>query len=116
MSTCVPSLLNDTVNQRFVVDTGATIVTIPPSAARELGLDLDRPGSLRTAYTAGGAVRAREVILKSVTLDGWEVSDVRALALDLPNQPGVGLLGLNYLNRFRMNLDSEQGVLTLAPR
>ena len=112
----VNALLNDAVSQRFMIDTGATIVTIPPATARELGLDLDKPGSLRTAYTAGGAVRAREVVLKSVTLNGWEVSDVRALVLDLPSQPDVGLLGLNYLNHFQMNLDSKQGMLTLEPR
>ena len=112
----VNALLNDTVSQRFIVDTGATIVTIPPSTARELGIDLNRPGPLRTAYTAGGAVRAREVVLKSVTLDGSVVSDVQALVLNLPDQPGVGLLGLNYLNRFRMDLDSAQGTLTLEPR
>ena len=112
----VNALLNDAVNQRFVIDTGATIVTIPLATAEELGLDLDRPGTLRTAYTAGGAVRAREVVLNSVTLNGWVVSDVRALVLNLPGQPGVGLLGLNYLNRFRMDLDSKRGMLMLEPR
>jgi hypothetical protein len=36
--------------------------------------------------------------------------------MDLPNQPDLGLLGLNYLRRFRMDLNTEDGMLLLAPK
>jgi hypothetical protein len=38
------------------------------------------------------------------------------LVLDIPNQPDWGLLGLNYLERFRMDMNTEEGVLLLEPR
>jgi len=112
----VTAALNDTLEQQFVVDTGATTVTIPTSAARKLGFSsLDR-FPLRTVYTAGGMRQAPEIILPSITIDGWQVREVRALVLDLPGQSDLGLLGLNFLNRFQLDLNSDRGVLLLNPR
>ncbi|MGB5424064.1 MAG: retropepsin-like aspartic protease, partial [Desulfobacterales bacterium] len=108
--------LSSDVEQSFVVDTGASMVTIPRSTAQKLGLTSGRSTMRRQVHTAGGTVQAEAVVLPSIELDGWQLDNVEALVLDLPNQPGVGLLGLNYLRRFRMDLNSERGVLTLAPR
>ena len=112
----VTAVLSSDVEQSFVVDTGASMVTIPRSTAQKLGLMSSRSTMRRQVYTAGGTVQAEAVVLPSIELDGWQLDNVEALVLDLPNQPGVGLLGLNYLRRFRMDLNSERGVLTLAPR
>lgn len=112
----VTAVLSSDVEQSFVVDTGASMVTIPRSTAQKLGLMSSRNTMRRQIYTAGGTVQAEAVVLPSIELDGWQLDNVEALVLDLPNQPGVGLLGLNYLRRFRMDLNSERGVLTLAPR
>jgi clan AA aspartic protease (TIGR02281 family) len=112
----VTAVLSSDVEQSFVVDTGASMVTIPRSTAQKLGLMSSRSTMRRQVNTAGGTVQAETVVLPSIELDGWQLDNVEALVLDLPNQPGVGLLGLNYLRRFRMDLNSERGVLTLAPR
>jgi len=112
----VTAVLSSDVEQSFVVDTGASMVTIPRSTAQKLGLMSSRSTMRRQVNTAGGTVQAETVVLPSIELDGWQLDKVEALVLDLPNQPGVGLLGLNYLRRFRMDLNSERGVLTLAPR
>ena len=112
----VTAVLSSDVEQSFVVDTGASMVTIPRSTAQKLGLTSGRSTMRRQVHTAGGTVQAEAVVLPSIELDGWQLDNVEALVLDLPNQPGVGLLGLNYLRRFRMDLNSERGVLTLAPR
>ena len=90
------------------------MVTIPSSTARELGLPIPNPK--RKVFTAGGVQYAPEVTLSSITIEGWEVRNVRALVLDIPNQPDWGLLGLNYLQRFRMDMNTEEGVLLLEPR
>jgi clan AA aspartic protease (TIGR02281 family) len=112
----VTAVLSSDLEQSFVVDTGASMVTIPRSTAQKLGLMGSRSTMRRQVNTAGGTVQAEAVVLPSIELDGWQLDNVEALVLDLPNQPGVGLLGLNYLRRFRMDLNSERGVLTLAPR
>jgi clan AA aspartic protease (TIGR02281 family) len=112
----VTAILNQTVKQKFLVDTGASTVTIPSSTAQRLGLSIDSRNPIRKVYTAGGIVSAPEVVLPSIFLEGWEVFDVKALILDIPNQSDLGLLGLNFLERFRMDLNTEKGVLLLEPR
>ena len=92
------------------------MVTIPRSAAEKLGLFEENPPLKRRVQTAGGIVEAYEVVLPSVRLGDSLVHNVRALVLDLPTQPSIGLLGMNYLSLFRMDIHTETGVMTLAPR
>ncbi len=108
--------LNKGVLQNFIVDTGASLTTIPYSTVADLGLTITVRNPRRTVYTAGGVTYAPEVILDSITVEGFEVNNVRALVLDLPNQPETGLLGMNYLRRFRMDLNTDEGILLLAPK
>jgi clan AA aspartic protease (TIGR02281 family) len=110
------AVLNRSAYQKFIVDTGASLVTIPRSTAEELGLEVDTRNPVRKVYTAGGVKYAPEVTLFSITVEGWEVTDLKALVLDLPNQSEWGLLGMNYLRRFRMDINTENGVLLLEPR
>jgi clan AA aspartic protease (TIGR02281 family) len=110
------AVLNGSTNQKFIVDTGASLVTIPRSTADELGLVVNAGSPVRKVYTAGGLKYAPEVTLFSITLEGWEVTDLKALVLDLPNQSEWGLLGMNYLRRFHMDINTESGVLLLEPR
>jgi clan AA aspartic protease (TIGR02281 family) len=108
------AVLNRSSYQKFIVDTGASMVTIPRSTAQELGLAIPNPK--RKVFTAGGVQYAPEVTISSITIEGWEVNNVKALVLDIPNQPDWGLLGLNYLRRFRMDMNTEEGILLLEPR
>ena len=48
-------------------------------------------------------------------LDGWTEHNISAFVVDLPEHSGVGLLGLNFLNRFQMDLNAKAGLLTLYP-
>ncbi|GBE03593.1 hypothetical protein BMS3Abin09_00510 [bacterium BMS3Abin09] len=110
----VTAAVNGSVNQDFMVDTGATIVTIPSSTADKLGLDVVHGQNMIS--TVGGPVKAGEVIIDAIEIDGWVEYNVRAFVVDIPDQPGLGLLGLNYLGRFQMDLKPEEGTLLLSPR
>ena len=112
----VSAALGDIVSQPFLIDTGASVVTIPTETAHALGIELAGSLPRRLFYSATGAQNAVEITIPSIAIDGWAVSNVKALVVDLPGQPGVGLLGMNYLRNFRMDLDTDQGLLTLAPR
>jgi len=112
----VSAVVNRSVDQNFIVDTGASMVTIPRSTAEYLGLAVDERNPKRRVTTAGGVRYAPEVTLDSIAIGGWEVIEVKALVLDIPDQPDLGLLGLNYLERFRMDLNTEGGTLLLEPR
>jgi len=101
----VDAYVNSSVNQNFLVDTGATMVTITSLTADALGL---RPGpASHTLSTVGGNVKAAAVVIDSIEIDGWIEYDVRAFVVDIPHRPGLGLLGLNYLGRFRMDLNTD---------
>jgi clan AA aspartic protease (TIGR02281 family) len=112
----VTASLNQEIAQDFIVDTGASMVTIPFSTVRALGIVISVRNPRRKVYTASGEIFAPEVVLDSITLEGFEVNNVKALVMDLPNQPNAGLLGLNYLRRFRMDLNTDRGLLMLAPK
>jgi len=110
----VTTSINGILNQEFLVDTGATNVTIPSSTAEALGLSTDGPQ--RRIATAGGFVDAREVMINEIEMNGWVEYDIRAYVLDMPDHSGMGLLGLSYLGRFQMDLNPDQGTLLLKPR
>jgi clan AA aspartic protease (TIGR02281 family) len=110
------AVLNSNAYQSFIVDTGASLITIPQSTADALGLEVGASNPLRKVYTAGGVKYAPEVTLSSITVEGWEENNLKALVLDLPNQSEWGLLGMNYLRRFRMDINTDNGVLLLEPR
>ena len=112
----VAATLNDSVEQQFIVDTGASTVTIPSSTAERLGLTASSGNPLRRVSTANGIIEVPEVVLPSLKVNDWEVSNVTALIIDIPNQSDLGLLGLNFLERFRMDLNAEKGILILEPR
>jgi clan AA aspartic protease (TIGR02281 family) len=110
----VTAAINGTLYQDFLVDTGSTVVTIPSSTADALGLEIVH--GQRRLSTASGVETASEVIIDAIEIDGWVEYDIRALVLDMPGQPGMGLLGLNYLGRFQMDLKPEEGTMLLMPR
>jgi clan AA aspartic protease (TIGR02281 family) len=112
----VTASINQATSQEFIVDTGASMVTIPFSTARILGIVISARNPRRRIFTASGELYAPEVVLDSISLEGYETYNVKALVMDIPNQPGLGLLGLNYLSRFRMDLNTDDGLLMLAPR
>jgi clan AA aspartic protease (TIGR02281 family) len=104
------------LNQRFIVDTGASLVTVPAATVRALGIDLTDNLPRRLFYSATGVHNAIEVTLPYIEMGGWVVEDIPALVVDLPGQPGMGLLGMNYLRNFRVDVNTIDGILLLEPR
>jgi aspartyl protease family protein len=93
---------------RFVVDTGATLVSIGRDEAARLGLDLSG-GSGVSIMTANGAVGAVTLTLSSVRVGDVTLSNVPAVVT--PQSIGVVLLGNSFLSRFQMRSDSDSLVL-----
>lgn len=99
--------------REFIVDTGASITAISSSLARDLGLALDGPRvEVRTANGRTSAVRARLVSLDLGTL---RLRNVPTLVID--GLDGyAGLLGLDILARFDVDIDAARSELRLHPR
>ncbi len=109
-------LLNKQVMQRFVIDTGATIVSIPSRTVADLGIQIDDRTPVRLVSTASGYGEAPEVIINLMELKDFRIHGVPALVLDMPGLPDVGLLGQSFLQHFQVEIDSRMGILRLGRR
>lgn len=95
---------------RFVVDTGATLVSLSSAEARRLGLDYQR-GEPVSMNTANGTVQARRITLDQVRVGAISVANVPAVVVDNLNMPI--LLGMSFLNRMDMRREGQIMTLTL---
>ena len=111
-SMIVGARVNNALTVPFVVDTGATDVSLPRWAAQQLGLDPSASGRTREYVTANGLIEESVVMLGSVDLGGARVENVPA---SISSTMDVGLLGLSFFNHFTYHVDTAQGVLTLVP-
>lgn len=83
---------------RFVVDTGASSLALSARDAARAGIDLDRLVYAGQAQTANGMVRTATVRLDRVEIG--EIRDENVPAVVIDGDPGVSLMGMDYLRRF----------------
>ncbi len=88
----------------FMVDTGATKVSMGQAEAERLGVDY-KAGTRGLAETANGRVPVYAVVLNSVRVGDVEVANVEALVLPAA-MPHI-LLGNSFLTRFSMKRENE---------
>ena len=113
----VPATLNEKAAARFVVDTGASYTMISQATARELEIDLEKKLPTIPFQTANGIIQAPLVNLSSIDVGGLQVKDLTAAVHDVfPDASISGLLGLNFLSNFRMDIDTQNGVLHLEKK
>jgi aspartyl protease family protein len=96
----------------FVVDTGATLVTL--SSAEAARLNLPSAGGVELPVeTASGRVTGRRVLLDRVQVGGLELDRVDAVVLP-GDRPATALLGMSFLGR--VDIRNEGQVLVLQVR
>lgn len=95
---------------RFLVDTGATLVALPASDARRLGINYLQ-GQRGQVQTANGVAVAYRVKLDTVRIGDIEVNNVDAVVSESDTM-GVTLLGMSFLNRMEMKRDGQSMTLT----
>jgi len=95
---------------RFLVDTGATQVSLSAADANRLGIDY-RKGQPSLMGTANGNAVAYKVTLNTVRVGDIEINNVEAAVLEGAQIP-FALLGMSFLNRMEMRRDGEIMVLT----
>jgi aspartyl protease family protein len=96
---------------QFVVDTGATYVSMGVSEAERLGIDY-RGGQRGTANTANGPMTAYRVKLATIRIGDVQLYDVDALIGQAPME--FVLLGNSFLSRFEMKREND--TMTLSKR
>jgi len=112
----IEAFLSGKLKQKFLLDTGASLVSIPSATAEALGIRLDDSATLVPVSTASGMGLAYEVSIASIEIKGLRVHNVKAIVLDIPSDPELGLLGNSFLKHFQVEIDQQRGILRLKVR
>jgi aspartyl protease family protein len=96
----------------FIVDTGATNVSIDVPMAQQMGLNYQK-GTPAMGSTANGPVRVWLVKFDTVSVGPITMYNVEGTVREGPAL-GVGLLGMSFLNRIEMRREGQ--ALTLIKR
>ena len=94
---------------RFLIDTGATTVSLPAAFAKSAGIDYQK-GQRGFVQTANGPALAFRVKLDSLTIGDITVYQIDATVLESGLE--VALLGMSFLSRTDMKRDGANLVLT----
>lgn len=97
---------------KFLVDTGATMISLGASDARRLGIDFRR-GEQGYSNTANGVAPVWRVKLDSVKVGNISMSGVDGVVHESSDMPFV-LLGMSFLGR--LDLRHEGSTLTMTQR
>jgi aspartyl protease family protein len=95
---------------RFLVDTGATYVTLTPADARAAGLGLRQLAFDERVSTANGEVRIATLSLREIRLGQLSVTEVPAAVIE---NLQISLLGMSFMNRLH-SYEARNGKLTIT--
>lgn len=108
----VHATVNDRKRVPFLIDTGASGVSLPADVVADLGIPIHAGTPRVTVSTANGLVRIPMIDVDSVQLGAARVENLRATVNPTMD---VGLLGGSFFNNFRYSVDAAAGVITLTP-
>lgn len=91
----------------FILDTGATFVSLKNSFAQKAGVEIDQESSVRL-HTANGIAGGKRGRAKSIQLRSLLAKDVPVVVQADGYGDGIdGLLGMSFLSRFNINIDAK---------
>ncbi|WP_461422884.1 retropepsin-like aspartic protease family protein [Ketobacter sp.] len=104
------------VELELMIDTGASITALTPSAIARLqgGTNLIDTGQRLQVHTANGQVAASLFTIDSMQIEDQVQHDVNIIEVNLSNEEVDGLLGMNFLGRYAFSIDQNMARLYLA--
>ena len=96
---------------KFLVDTGASAISMNSSQAKQLGIRYKRTGIPASVSTASGFAKAYRVRLQSVSVGDIKQNNVEAFVLE-GNHPGPILLGMTFLGQLTVKHSGNAMTLT----
>lgn len=108
--------VNEQVETLFLVDTGATLCVLTKAAADRLALTPSLLSTTVKLVTASGSIEVPLIQVDLIQVGGAEARGVGAVIHDLSGFPPTvgGILGLSFLNQFKVVIASEEGVMLLS--
>jgi predicted aspartyl protease len=111
----VDATLNGRASAKLILDTGADRTVISPRVLETAGVPLTQ-GPTGEIRSATGTARVQGAALDSLEVGGARVSELLVIAHDIEERTVDGLLGRDFLDHFKVSIDSDTGVVTLAPK
>jgi clan AA aspartic protease (TIGR02281 family) len=112
----VEASLNGSLGVTLLVDTGAEQMVVSRQAAALLGLNLSQSLRTQPLVGVGQTLPVPVVRLNHVQVGSSVATNLVASVYDLPPLfRADGLLGLNFLRRFRTTLEFDTHTLVLRP-
>lgn len=108
----VDVILNDQVRAPFLVDTGASGVSIPAAVVARLGIHIDSDTPRLQVQTAAGIVSEPVIRIDAIQVGPARVEGLEAL---VNSSMDIGLLGGTFFNNFVYEVDAAAQVMTLRP-
>jgi clan AA aspartic protease (TIGR02281 family) len=102
-------------NLALTIDTGASFVVLPRSAAEQLGFAVDELEK-RQVKTANGSAEAAVGTLPQVLLGDASVEEAQVAFIEDEQLGDSALLGMSVLGRFDITLDDKNNQLTLRSK
>lgn len=99
-------------NIKFMVDTGASDVTITPSIARKIGIDVDSLQYNKVYSTANGKVQGASIIIDKMEISGINFYNIKASVNKV--EMSAPLLGMSFMNKLS-KYEVHQDTLTIWP-
>lgn len=98
----------------LVVDSGASLVTLPERLAQQMGIRIGpeaRP--IRMTIADGSVINGKLIVLDSVRLGKFEAKNVECAILGREAVNAPNLLGMSFLGNFKFELDAAKGEITI---
>jgi len=99
------------ISMKFMVDTGASLVTISSGDAKRAGINY-LAGQKAMLQTANGTMSAYRVKLDTVRLGEITLNNVDGVVVEGNVMGEHGLLGMSFLNRLNMRREGSTMTLT----
>ena len=99
----------------LLIDTGASTLVLPESMIPDLGFSPEnlQPGK---SQAAGGPVPVKMGVLQTVRVGAVSVEGVEVSFVDDRKLRGTKLLGMSFLQHFRMTMDDARNELILLAK
>lgn len=108
---------SDFRNTRLVFDTGASMTTISPDSILGLDYDLSNPKYKRPSITASGTIESKVITLRKLSALGEIVENIDVAIQEFPEELTMlnihGLLGLDFLKHFDVNICFSSGFIDI---
>lgn len=107
----VEATFNQYINTTLMLDTGASFTVLPRAIFQQLATASEPLDNL-IVNTANGKVTAERYRVESITIGQQQLDNFDILVID--NHTGYGLLGMNFLNQFKFNINQQTDQLELG--